>query len=137
MRQGKISDGTKVGKFVVALAFSSVVSAIAGSKPAVTFTSPCSCEGNHGVARWVAKTDPEQPPLTTVAIQNITPAEICAWEGPGIRITTGRLPSEQKWYALNCRIENVKVEEDGEATVRVRYMDAIYAVPVSSTTPAD
>src|SRR5438477_12894969 len=34
----------------------------AQAKPVVTFTSPCECIGNHGVSRWAAKTDLQEPP---------------------------------------------------------------------------
>jgi len=43
-------------------------------KPSVTFTSECSCEGNHGVSRWAAKTDLAEPPTNAVDIQAITPS---------------------------------------------------------------
>jgi len=49
----------------------------------VTFISECECSANHGVSRWGAKTDTAQPPLSTLDIQQTTPAEIYAWQGPG------------------------------------------------------
>lgn len=41
----------------------------------VTYSSECSCEGDSGVARWRAKTDPFAPPSNRHDIQSITPSE--------------------------------------------------------------
>src|SRR2546423_4949129 len=45
------------------------------SKPVVTFTSPCTCEGNHGVSRWAAKTDLAEPPPGNANVKPITPSQ--------------------------------------------------------------
>lgn len=97
---------------VTLLLFSAlVVSAQAREKSSVVFNSPCTCQGNHGVARWAAKTDQEKPPLNIFAIQRITPADICAWQGLGERPQGAqRAPAEQKWYAVEGRILTVKAK---------------------------
>src|SRR5947208_11797381 len=84
------------------------------AKPVVTFTSPCTCEGNHGVSRWAAKTDLAEPPPNNV--KRITPSEIYAWPGPGQNIghRTGRVVAENQWYAVTGRIERVRIEDDGD-----------------------
>src|SRR5437016_6316734 len=76
------------------------------AKPVVIFTSPCSCEGNHGVSRWVAKTDLAEPPPNKIDIKPITPAQISAWQGPGGNIghRSGRVAPENIWYAVTGRI---------------------------------
>src|SRR5436305_13038028 len=85
----------------------------ADAKPTVTFTSPCECIGNHGVSRWAAKTDLQEPPANS-DIKRITPAHILAWPGPGGRIDqrTERIAAENQWYAVTGRIEKVRVEDD-------------------------
>src|ERR1051326_7374910 len=79
-------------------------------KQPVIFTSPCECIGNHGVSRWAAKTDLQEPPANA-DIKKITPAHILAWPGPGSRIDqrTERIPAENQWYAVTGRIEKVRV----------------------------
>ena len=105
----------------------------------VVFTDPCLCAGNHGVARWAAKTDPEKPPLNISAIQQITPADICAWEGLGARPSGAeRLPLEKKWYAVEGRILAVKAEEDGDIHIEMGNVDQrkgriIVELPVGDT----
>jgi hypothetical protein len=95
------------------------------AKPVVTFTSECSCEGNHGVSRWVAKTDLSQPPSNLADIQPITPAEIYEWQGPGVKIThsSPRIAAEEKWYAVTGRISKVRIEDDGDLHIVMNNAD--------------
>jgi hypothetical protein len=95
--------------------------------PTVTFVSPCECVGFHGKNRWVAKTDLTPVPPDKSAIQGVTPSQIYAWErlGPDVDLkqyTEARMPSEQKWYALNGRIVDAKVEADGD--IHIALVDA-------------
>jgi len=94
----------------------------AQAKPVVTFTSPCECIGNHGVSRWAAKTDLQEPPTNSVDIKKVTPAQIHAWQGPGGKIDqrTDRVASENQWYAVTGRIEKVRVEDDGDLHVEIK-----------------
>ena len=132
-------SANRIIRIVAASLFFAAAPAFGRAKASVTFTSPCTCEGNHGVARWAAKTDKEQPPLNPAAIQPITPADICRWEGPGERIgNSGRLPAEQKWYAVECRIAAVKVEDDGDLHIEVQNSDGrgdrvVVEVPLGDT----
>ena len=100
--------------FAVSLALVQVFAVSTEAKPLVTFTSPCTCEGNHGVSRWAAKTDLAEPPPNNV--KRITPSEIYAWPGPGQNIghRTGRVVAENQWYAVTGRIERVRIEDDGD-----------------------
>src|SRR3954454_14463825 len=93
----------------------------AQAKPTVTFVSPCECIGNHGVSRWAAKTDLQEPPANA-DIKKITPAHILAWQGPGDRIDqrTERIAAEHQWYAVTGRIEKVRVEDDGDVHVEMK-----------------
>jgi hypothetical protein len=95
------------------------------AKPAVVFTSPCTCEGNHGVSRWAAKTDPSEPPSNNVDIKPITPAQIYSWQGPGGGVThrSGRLLSENGWYALTGRVSLVRIEDDGDLHIVIANAD--------------
>jgi hypothetical protein len=88
----------------------------AQAKPPVTFISPCECMGNHGVSRWAAKTDTQEPPPNNIDIKRITPAQIYEWRGPGETIghRSGRIPAENQWYAVTGRIDNVRIEDDGD-----------------------
>jgi hypothetical protein len=86
------------------------------TKPKVTYTSECSCQGNHGISRWAAKTDHVEPPLNSGDIQPITPAEIYEWKGPGGNVPSGarRIAAEGRWYAVTGRLKKVKAEDDGD-----------------------
>jgi hypothetical protein len=99
--------------FLGSLAFDPL---FAREKPTVTFTSECSCEGNHGVSRWAVKTDTATPPLNLAGVQAITPADMFGWSGPGIQIprSAPRIGGEEKWYAVTGRIDKVRVEDDGD-----------------------
>src|SRR5579864_233935 len=94
----------------------------AQAKTPVTFTSPCECIGNHGVSRWAAKTDLQEPPANMADIKKITPAHMLAWPGPGGHIDqrTERIAPENQWYAVTGRIEKVKVEDDGDIHVEMK-----------------
>jgi hypothetical protein len=85
-------------------------------KPSVTFTSECSCEGNHGVSRWAAKTDLAEPPTNAADIQAITPSQMHDWKGPGGNIPRGggRMEAEKRWYAVTGRVKKVRAEDDGD-----------------------
>jgi len=76
----------------------SALTSLGRNKPTVTFTSECSCDGNHGVSRWKAKTDLSEPPPNKAEIQAITPSEMYEWKGPGGNIDhdSGRIGPEQK-----------------------------------------
>ena len=91
-------------------------------KQPVIFTSPCECIGNHGVSRWAAKIDTQEPPVNASDIKKITPAQIHAWQGPGGRIgqRSERIPAENQWYAVTGRVEKVKIEDDGDVHVELK-----------------
>lgn len=91
-------------------------------RSAVTFTSPCECMGNHGVSRWAAKIDLQEPPVNAGDIKKITPAQIHEWPGPGGKIDqrSERIPAENQWYAVTGRVEKVKVEDDGDVHVELK-----------------
>ncbi len=86
------------------------------AKPVVTFTSPCTCEGNHGVSRWAAKTDLAEPPPGNVNVKSITPAQMSAWQGIGGGVTqrSRRLIAEENWFSVTGRVETVRIEDDGD-----------------------
>ena len=93
----------------------------APAKPRVVFISPCECEGNHGVSRWAAKTDLEEPPDDS-HIKKVTPGEISRWPGPGVKLNqrSERIAAENQWYAVTGRIEKVKTEADGDLHIELR-----------------
>jgi len=92
-------------------------------KATVLFTSPCSCEGNHGVSRWAAKTDAAP---VSANLSFITPADMYGWHGPGISIShsAGRIAAEEKWYAVTGKIDKVRVEDDGDLHIVMTNVDA-------------
>src|SRR4051812_8514410 len=81
--------------------------------------APCDCTGMTGEARWPAKTDAQPAPLVTTAIPRVTPADICALPAPSESVTGARIPAEQKWYALVCRIDKMMLEKDGDLHIEV------------------
>src|SRR5947209_13878431 len=95
------------------------------AKPVVTFTSPCTCEGNHGVSRWAAKTDLAEPPPSNANIKSITPAQVSAWQGIGGGVTqrSRRLIAEENWFSLRGRVEKVRMEDDGDVHIELRNAD--------------
>jgi hypothetical protein len=95
------------------------------AKPVVTFTSPCSCEENHGVSRWAAKTDPSEPPPNNANIKSITPAQMCAWQGIGGGVTqrSHRLIAEENWFSVTGRIDKVRIEDDGDVHIEMKNVD--------------
>lgn len=95
------------------------------AKPIVLFTSPCTCEGNHGVSRWAAKTDLAEPATNHTDIKPITPSQIYAWHGPGEPIghRSGRIASENQWYAATGRMEKVRIEDDGDVHIELGNVD--------------
>jgi hypothetical protein len=81
----------------------------------VTFTSPCACEGNHGVERWAEKTDVSDPPANGVGIRAITPGTMASWGDAGGGVTrNGRQGLENTWFAVTGRLTKVKLEDDGD-----------------------
>ncbi len=86
------------------------------AKNTAIFLSPCVCEGNHGVSRWAAKTDPAEPPVNSADLHAITPAEMYEWKAPEGNIPTkgGRLPIENQWFAMTGRLKKLRVEDDGD-----------------------
>jgi hypothetical protein len=81
----------------------------------VTYSSECSCENDHGVARWRAKTDASTPPTNARDIAPITPSEIFSWQGPGMIPRGGaRTGKEVHWFALTGRVISVQAENDGD-----------------------
>jgi hypothetical protein len=94
------------------------------AKPVVTFTSPCSCEGNHGVSRWAAKTDTALPPANN-NIKQITPADMFIWQGVGGGVTqrSRRLIAEENWFSIRGRVEKVRIEDDGDVHIELRNAD--------------
>ncbi|HZR79106.1 MAG TPA: hypothetical protein VFA58_07850, partial [Chthoniobacterales bacterium] len=98
------------------------IAGTAKSKPRVIFTSPCECEGNHGISRWAAKMDLSEPPTNSADIRNVTPGQIMAWQGPGGAIgqRTERISAEQQWYAVTGRVDKMRIEDDGDVHVVLR-----------------
>ena len=95
------------------------------AKPVVTFTSPCSCEGNHGVSRWAAKTDTALPPANSSNIKQTTPADMFVWQGIGGGVTqrSRRLIAEENWFSVTGRVEKVRIEDDGDVHIELRNAD--------------
>src|SRR5437868_11042928 len=95
------------------------------AKAVVTFTSPCTCEGNHGVSRWAAKTDLAEPPPGNANIKSITPAQMSAWQGIGGGVTqrSRRLIAEENWFSVTGRVEKVRIEDDGDVHIELRNVD--------------
>jgi hypothetical protein len=93
--------------------------------PKVTFLSPCKCQGQHGVDRWMPKTDPAPPPFLSLGVASVTPSQIYQWKGPGpnvplTRKTQTRIASEQNWYKLTGRVVDIRVEADGDIHVALK-----------------
>jgi len=85
------------------------------SKQSVTFTSPCSSEGNHGVERWAEKTDLSEPPTDRAQIRSITPATMAGWGDAGGGVPrNGRKGLETLFFAVTGRVTKVKAEDDGD-----------------------
>ncbi len=86
-----------------------------GPAAEVIYTSECSCDNDHGVARWRAKTDPSEPSRNPADIRAITPSEIFDWTGPGtIPHGGGRTGNELRFFALTGRVIAVQAENDGD-----------------------
>jgi hypothetical protein len=106
----------------LSLALLGVLPMPARAKSPVTFISPCECIGNHGVSRWAAKTDLQEPPANSANIRSVTPSQMLSWPGPGGRITqrSERTAAENQWYAATGRIEKIKTEDDGDIHIELR-----------------
>jgi hypothetical protein len=104
----------KCGAFTVAAIV--LIYSTAAEAPLVTYESPCECRDNHGKHRWSEKNDAALPPTDTSAIQAVTPSDIFNWQGPTehLRASSERIAAEQKWYALTCRVVDLRAEEDGD-----------------------
>ena len=103
--------------FVIGSVFAKPVTA-----GAVTFVSPCECQGQKSGSRWPVKTDPSPVPLDSSTIQSVTPLQIYEWKAPGPDVpltpkTDTRIAAEQKWYNLTGRLVGLKVEADGDITL--------------------
>src|SRR2546421_12810426 len=109
----------------LALIICPTVFAASRAKPVVTFTSPCTCEGNHGVSRWAAKTDLAEPPPTNANIKSITPSQVSAWQGIGGGVTqrSRRLIAEETWFSVMGRVEKVRIEDDGDLHIVLENVD--------------
>jgi hypothetical protein len=121
--------------FVISSAFAKSVTA-----GAVTFVSPCECQGQKSGSRWPAKTDPSPVPLDKSTIQSVTPSQIYDWKGPEPNVpltpeTDTRIPAEQKWYSLTGRLVSVKVEADGDITLVLKDADSKKAGSVNTEIP--
>src|SRR2546430_4743839 len=124
-----------VAAFVIAPAFAESVTA-----GAVTFVSPCECQGQKSGSRWPVKTDPLPVPLDKSAIQSVTPSQIYKWKGPEPNVpltpeTDTRIPAEQKWYNLTGRLADIKVEADGDITLVLKDADGRKAGSVGAEIP--
>lgn len=109
---------------LIFLALSSAGAATA--RKSTVFSSPTKCNGAHGVARWAAKIDKEQPPTDKSKIQAVTPSQMYAWAGVGTKSKldqgSKRIPEEQKWYVVTGQIDGIKVEADGD--IHIELVDA-------------
>lgn len=126
-RSSRISLAASRGVVVVlALIFLHATRLELQAKSEVIFTSPCACEGNHGVSRWAAKTETTLPPANAADIQSLTPADMFSWQGIGGGVTkrSPRLIAEQKWFSVTGRVEEVRVEDDGDVHVVMKNTDA-------------
>lgn len=121
--------------FVIGSAFAKSVTA-----GAVTFVSPCECQGQKSGSRWPAKTDPSPVPLDKSTIQSVTVSQIYEWKGPKSNVsltpkTETRIAAEQKWYNLTGRLVSVKVEADGDITLVLQDADRKKAGSVGAEIP--
>jgi hypothetical protein len=121
--------------FVIGSAFAKSVTA-----GAVTFVSPCECEGQKSGSRWPAKTDPSSVPLDKSTVQSVTASQIYEWKGPEPNVpltpeTDTRIAAEQKWYNLTGRLVSVKVEADGDITLVLKDADGKKAGSVNAEIP--
>jgi hypothetical protein len=96
----------------------------ASTKPvAVTFSSPCLCQGAHHKDRWSAKTDAEVVPDSS-KITAITPSKIYNWRGVGTKAgltrQSKRIASEERWFSLTGRVVDVRIEGDGDIHVALK-----------------
>jgi len=121
--------------FVIGSAFAKPVTA-----GAVTFVSPCECQGQKSGSRWPVKTDPSPVPLDRSTIQSVTPLQIYEWKAPGPDVpltpkTDTRIAAEQKWYNLTGRLVGVKVEADGDMTLVLKDAEGKKAGSVNAEIP--
>jgi hypothetical protein len=121
--------------FVIGSAFAKPVTA-----GAVTFLSPCECQGQKSGSRWPVKTDPSPVPLDRSTIQSVTPLQIYEWKAPGPDVpltpkTDTRIAAEQKWYNLTGRLVGLKVEADGDITLVLKDAEGKKAGSVNAEIP--
>jgi hypothetical protein len=124
-----------VAAFVIGSAFAKSMTA-----GAVTFVSPCECQGQKSGSRWPVKTDSSPVPLDKSTIQSVTPSQICNWKEPASNEsltpeTDTRIAAEQKWYNLTGRLYSVKVEDDGDITLVLKDAEGKKAGSVNAEIP--
>ena len=101
--------------WVVLLLAVAHTAAARGPARTVVYSSECSCENDHGVARWRAKTDRSEPPGNRNSIQAIVPSDMFGWPGPGTIPRGGaRLGKETQWFALTGRVITLQAENDAD-----------------------
>src|SRR5438093_12226285 len=105
--------------FTIAVVF--LCSTAAAEQPALTVTSPCECQDNHGKGRWAVKNDAEPPPTDASAIQSVTPSDVYGWRGSGAQLNwqSARIGIENNWYALTGRVVAVELEADGSLQIAI------------------
>jgi hypothetical protein len=101
-------------------------------KPAVVFESPTETENSHGVYRWDAKVDDEQPPASVGAFHKITPSTIAGWPEPSepVKVDSPRMGIEREWFELVGRVVLAKVEADGDIHIQLADADGKNKVQV-------
>jgi hypothetical protein len=121
--------------FVIGSAFAKSLTA-----GAVTFVSPCECQGQKSGTRWPVKTDSSPVPSDMSTIQSVTPSQIYDWKEPAPNEpltpqTDTRIAAEQKWYNLTGRLDSVKVESDGDITLVLKDAEGKKAGSVNAEIP--
>ena len=98
-----------------------VAAALTLDEVEVEFVSPTECKGDHGVYRWVVKTDHEVPPDSIPEANKVKPSDIGKWQPPRGVITTNtpRSGREKDWFQVTGRVALVKVEADGDLHIQL------------------
>jgi hypothetical protein len=81
----------------------------------------CSCPLCGGKWRWSAKTDKESAPASVPVTNQITPADLAQWPGPGgiFHSSTPRGGRELEWFELTGQLRHARVEKDGDITLEL------------------
>src|SRR5437660_9771242 len=89
--------------------------------PPTRFDSPTRCTGNHGVWRWAAKVDEENPPHFIDRSHTLTPSDIAGWAEPKGKFikSTPRGGREKEFYELTGRVQLIMAEEDGDLHIQL------------------